>query len=479
MEENNQKKIVLGAEDLDTEREQTVEFDPDRIDGAARQDPAPAETETGPDPEDTDSGQKDGEESLPEDGGPEEEDRGEEKDPRRSRLKKLTAGLCVLLAACIGLFVYFLNAGDQETVVWGPKTVEYGTKDPVLVQKINNDGRLLSLSGLDTYKTGDHIVKARVEEDGKIKEYEQTFSVEDTQAPVITTERDTLAVEYGDAPRYADLKIKAVDPVDGPVSYSIDGQDLSSIGTHEAVIRATDCNKNKTEKKIKIRVKGYVKKEGLAEYRSLVSRLNENYKADQRAKKQAEEQAKKAARQQKLQEEAREHQSKDARIIWVGDSRFVGMQYAINGGSAKDVFVAQGSMGYNWMVNTAIPAVNSQLREGDVIVVNLGVNGFGAEEYYHALNQTKATDWKDHRVIFMSVNPIDDQKAIANNYYVTNAQVIDFNSKMRANLEDIEYMDTYSLVYEDLASNTADGVHYTVSTYNMIYEAAKQAIYNS
>ena len=155
------------------------------------------------------------------------------------------------------------------------------------------------------------------------------------------------------------------------------------------------------------------------------------------------------------------------------------MQYAINGGSAKDVFVAQGSMGYNWMVNTAIPAVNSQLREGDVIVVNLGVNGFGAEEYYHALNQTKATDWKDHRVIFMSVNPIDDQKAIANNYYVTNAQVIDFNSKMRANLEDIEYMDTYSLVYEDLASNTADGVHYTVSTYNMIYEAAKQAIYNS
>lgn len=57
------------------------------------------------------------------------------------------------------------------------------------------------------------------------------------------------------------------------------------------------------------------------------------------------------------------------RIVWVGDSRTVGMHEAIS--DTNNAWIAEVSKGYDWFVNTALGQVKSTLKEGDTIVLPL------------------------------------------------------------------------------------------------------------
>ena len=163
------------------------------------------------------------------------------------------------------------------------------------------------------------------------------------------------------------------------------------------------------------------------------------------------------------------------RIIWVGDSRFVGQsQYAKDN---NDTYIAKVAMGYNWFNSTAIPQVNAVKQAGEAIVVNIGVNDMNSSALCARLNQLAESDWKDCNVIFMSVNPVNDSKAAAHGYSVRNSQVVAFNNYMKQHLSSkVQYLNTFSVINDNSYNYTSDGVHYTADGYKAIYNKAKSSL---
>lgn len=156
------------------------------------------------------------------------------------------------------------------------------------------------------------------------------------------------------------------------------------------------------------------------------------------------------------------------RILWVGDSRTVGMQSAITEG--KNKWICSVGKGYNWLVNTAISKVNKELKDTDTIVVNLGVNDLNNyEKYVTKLNSLVDSDWKKAKsIVVMSVNPVDEAKC-AGTYVIKNSQIEKFNTYLRKNLrKKIVYVDTYTSLLGNIQTN--DGLHYTSTTYKAIYD---------
>lgn len=163
------------------------------------------------------------------------------------------------------------------------------------------------------------------------------------------------------------------------------------------------------------------------------------------------------------------------RIIWVGDSRFVGQsQYAKDN---NDTYIAKVAMGYNWFNSIAIPQVNAVKQAGEAIVVNIGVNDMNSSALCARLNQLAESDWKDCNVIFMSVNPVNDSKAAAHGYSVRNSQVVAFNNYMKQHLSSkVQYLNTFSVINDNSYNYTSDGVHYTADGYKAIYNKAKSSL---
>lgn len=156
------------------------------------------------------------------------------------------------------------------------------------------------------------------------------------------------------------------------------------------------------------------------------------------------------------------------RVVWIGDSRTVGMKGAVSGGN--DVFIAESGQGYNWFMSTGLNQANAQLQDGDTIVFNLGVNDISnADRYLSKLNELANGAWKGKDIIFMSINPVDDAKS----RYVKNSDIESFNQKMKAGLDSkIKYVDTYSKIKDDLKTDS-EGIHYDNDTYNQIYDTVR------
>ncbi len=156
------------------------------------------------------------------------------------------------------------------------------------------------------------------------------------------------------------------------------------------------------------------------------------------------------------------------RVVWIGDSRTVGMKGAVSGGN--DVFIAESGQGYNWFMSTGLNQANAQLQDGDTIVFNLGVNDISnADRYLSKLNELANGAWKGKDIIFMSINPVDDAKS----RYVKNSDIESFNQKMKAGLDSkIKYVDTYSNIKNNLKTDS-EGIHYDNDTYNQIYDIVR------
>lgn len=164
-------------------------------------------------------------------------------------------------------------------------------------------------------------------------------------------------------------------------------------------------------------------------------------------------------------------ESEADKVIFVGDSRTVGMHTAV-GDQDGDVWSAQVSQGYAWMESTGIPAIESEITDGSAVVILLGVNDLGNVNNYISYLNTHAPSWKAKgaKVYFVSVNPT------ANGASVTNAQIESFNTKIRnATQTIVSYIDTYSYLQEN-GYDTTDGIHYTTDTYKKIYNYIKSHV---
>lgn len=182
-----------------------------------------------------------------------------------------------------------------------------------------------------------------------------------------------------------------------------------------------------------------------------------------------------------------------AKNIIIGDSRTVGMCASItgdwtncqfnNGGAfvnGDDIYIAKGSMGYSWFNGTAVPAVNNIIASNPGTTFNIyslmGVNFLlsDIDKYIPAYNNLAQGAWKDHNLILVSVNPVDEAKEAQNGYSTKNSNIITFNNKLKngtSGVGNIKYCDTFNVVKGNLG--TSDGLHYTSSTYKAIYNSMK------
>lgn len=153
-------------------------------------------------------------------------------------------------------------------------------------------------------------------------------------------------------------------------------------------------------------------------------------------------------------------------FIFVGDSRTVGMEYAVKANQSADPcrFIAKEGEGYDWFKNTGSLSLAAALEERPdaKVILNLGVNDLTSIDAYISYYKQLFTDYPDARFYVMSVNPVTDECQVVSN------QVIDeFNQKMKAAFPD-QYLDVYNYLLTGDFS-TVDGLHYTDSTYLSIH----------
>lgn len=155
------------------------------------------------------------------------------------------------------------------------------------------------------------------------------------------------------------------------------------------------------------------------------------------------------------------------KVVFVGDSRTVQMEMAVDYDSSVFSFIGESGMGYDWFAGTAVYRTEGKLGPyHTAVIINMGVNDLGNVKRYAQLVNRKAAEWKlrGASVFYASVNPVNDGYPT-----VSNAQIRDFNDTLRSLLsEDVVWIDTYSYMMNNGYTAT-DGLHYDINTYKGLY----------
>lgn len=163
-------------------------------------------------------------------------------------------------------------------------------------------------------------------------------------------------------------------------------------------------------------------------------------------------------------------------VIFIGDSRTVQMKSFV--GQNTDIWSCKVSMGFDWMVKTGVPTIESKVNSTTGICFLMGINDLlykSALEYANYINQcAKRWSAKGATVYFVSVNPVGSP---SNGKYgqITNEKIQSWNQEVRNNLSmDVGYIDTFSVIINSF--KTVDGLHYDSSTSTAIYGIIKNAV---
>ena len=157
-------------------------------------------------------------------------------------------------------------------------------------------------------------------------------------------------------------------------------------------------------------------------------------------------------------------------VIFVGDSRFVGMSTAVR---FDDLYIAQVAIGFDWFRDTAIAELDRAAAPGAKVVINMGVNDLENAGRYAELINENMDRWTAAglTIYYMSVNPVIDGKS-----YATNEMIEKFNAKMQETLDPrVYWIDTYTPLMES-GIHSPDGVHYRDETSRQIYEYCRKAL---
>lgn len=158
-------------------------------------------------------------------------------------------------------------------------------------------------------------------------------------------------------------------------------------------------------------------------------------------------------------------------LIFVGDSRTVGMGEAEAEVQDDCTYIGQVGEGYRWFTETGLSQMEEAIKAhpDSPVVLNLGVNDLDAIDDYLTLYQTFSDAYPDTDFYFLSVNPVTEQSR-----HVTNLEIADFNSKLKATFPD-QYLDS-NVYLRSMEFESPDGVHYSYDTYRMIHDYAVRQI---
>lgn len=185
-------------------------------------------------------------------------------------------------------------------------------------------------------------------------------------------------------------------------------------------------------------------------------------------------------------------------VIFVGDSRTVGIRTAFWGDFQKypaDVtFVAKGGEGLSWFKDigeeTLLHEVGlyEQASRPVAVIFNLGVNDLdNLSQYIFHMNQLAETlSAKNCRLFYMSVNPLNS--AMRRKTTKKEEFVRKFNLTLQKRLRGFTYIDTYRFLLdrgfstirnEGTPQSKDDGLHYTGKTYKRIYQYCMETLSRS
>ena len=154
------------------------------------------------------------------------------------------------------------------------------------------------------------------------------------------------------------------------------------------------------------------------------------------------------------------------RKIFIGDSRTVAIMEAVQDDS---IWACMNSMGYQWMVSDAVPAIEEYIEDNTAVIILMGVNDvYNLNNYIAYVNQ-KAAEWAalGAKTYYVSVGPVDGDP------YVTNSEIEYFNATLQSSLSGVTYIDLYTHMMEN-GFWTLDGTHYpdeiSIDIYNFVVE---------
>ncbi len=179
---------------------------------------------------------------------------------------------------------------------------------------------------------------------------------------------------------------------------------------------------------------------------------------------------------QTVQPEATKVNLGNKKIIFVGDTRFSGIQSSI--GTNPHIWSCSSSASYEWLTTQGVPNIESKIAEGYSVCITVGpVAAFNkaASGYSDYINEC-ADRWKDKNVpiYFVSINPIgktrDDTYSGVSNYMIA-----EYNQKIRDGLKsNVGYIDTYSSLINSYS--TKDGLNYDKNLSIALYHLISGAI---
>lgn len=150
-------------------------------------------------------------------------------------------------------------------------------------------------------------------------------------------------------------------------------------------------------------------------------------------------------------------------LIWVGDSRTLGMRDAMDN---QDLYIGASGEGYDWFSAEGLPQLKKALEaHPDVpVIFNFGVNDYCNLSNYMELYQQITAAYPDTIFYFLAVNPIDPERCSN----ITNEEIADFNAHLKELFPDT-FLDSYTwMMVEEI--ETLDGIHYSKEDYRSLYK---------
>ena len=177
---------------------------------------------------------------------------------------------------------------------------------------------------------------------------------------------------------------------------------------------------------------------------------------------------------------------KDHRIIFVGDSRTLGMRDALRRTSRKDddVFVGRVGEGVRWFIEEGMDEMSDAIEENPdlPVVLNLGVNDPLEIDDYIVTYWDCIREHPDTDFYIMSVNPIDEEFLLESETAVE--EVLDTINNLNIAKLNIALKEEFASRYLDCAAwlkengfDTVDGLHFSTATYLKVHDFAVNELF--